>query len=83
MRKAVWLTYDLDTMDKISQAIPITYALISWEVIIGPLVPYKDNIWQKLFFFDPVSFNIPGFKMHKVFYVENQPIAVLYKVQRN
>lgn len=80
MRKAVWLTYDLDTMDKISQSIPITYALISWEVIFRPLVPYKDNIWQKLFL---SQFSVSGFKLDKVFYVNNYPIAVLYKVQRN
>ncbi len=80
-RKAVWLTYDLDTMDKISRTIPINYALISFETVIHPLVPYKDGVWQKLLL-SPGSYNVSGFDLVEIYYVGKQPIAALYKVQR-
>ncbi len=80
-RKAIWLTYDLDTMDKIANRIPINYALISFETVVRPLVLYKDRVWQKLMQ-NPGSYNVPGFKMVEIYYVDKQPIAVLYKVER-
>jgi 4-amino-4-deoxy-L-arabinose transferase-like glycosyltransferase len=80
-RRAVWLPYDLDTMDKISKTIPITYVFLSID-LTRPLVPYKDNIWQRLFFYGN-SFNAPGLKLVQVFYYGNTPIGILYKVERN
>ncbi len=80
-RKAVWLTYDLDTMDTIAKSIPIKYALISVETVIHPLAPYKDRMWQRLLL-EPDSYSIPGFKKVKTLFLHGQPIAILYKVER-
>lgn len=80
-RKAVWLTYDLDTMDKISEKIPIGYALISLQTITRNLVPYKDAVWQNLML-QPGSYTVPGFQPIMVFSSDDQPIGVLYKIDR-
>jgi 4-amino-4-deoxy-L-arabinose transferase-like glycosyltransferase len=78
-RKAVWLTYDVDTMAKIAKKIPITYAFVSFETFAHPLVPYKDNVWQNLVL-NPAPNHVPGFKLVKVFYLGKQPLGVLYRV---
>mgnify|MGYP001604625272 CR=1 FL=1 len=77
-RKTVWLPYDIDTLNKISESIPINYVFLSIN-LSRPLASYKDNIWQRLFF-NPDS-STPGLKMVNIFYYGNTPIGILYKVE--
>jgi 4-amino-4-deoxy-L-arabinose transferase-like glycosyltransferase len=79
-RKTVWLPYDLETMNKISMAVPIDYVFLSIN-LSQPLALYKDNIWPRLFF-NADSFKIPEFKLINVFYYGNTPIGVLYKIEK-
>jgi hypothetical protein len=76
-RKTVWLPYDIDTLNKISGSIPIDYVFVSMD-IMQPHAFYKDKIWQRSFLYAG-TFNLPGFKLVKVFYYGKIPIGALYK----
>ncbi len=80
-RKTVWLPYDIETLNKISESIPVSYVFLSID-LDRPQVAYKDKIWPRLFF-NADSFKIPEFKLVNVFYYDNTPIGVLYKVENN
>lgn len=79
-RRTVWLPYDVETMNKISKAIPIDYVFLSIN-LSQPLASYKDKIWQRLFF-NAGSFSIPGFRVTNVFYYGSTPIGILYKIEK-
>ncbi|MGC2061581.1 MAG: glycosyltransferase family 39 protein [Thermodesulfovibrionales bacterium] len=80
-RRTVWLPYDLEMMKKISESVPVNYVFLS-IYLSRQLVPYKDNIWQQLFF-NVNSFKLPELKLIKVFYFNNRPVGVLYKTEIN
>jgi|GEM_PF-3563043 len=79
-RKTVWLPYDIETMNKISQSIQVDYIFLSSN-LSRPFAVYRDNIWQRLFF-EVDSFNAYGFKLANVFYYGDAPIGVLYKLEK-
>jgi len=78
-RRAVWLPYDLDTMHRISEKIPIDYILLSADLSF-PFVPYKDNFWQTLYFFAG-AYKVPELTLVRPIAVNGRIMAVLYKVE--
>lgn len=78
-RKTIWLPYDLDTMHRISEKIPIDYVLLSADLAF-PFVPYKDDLWQRLYFFAGV-YKVPDFRLVKTIVLNGRMMAALYKVE--
>lgn len=73
-RRAIWLPYDIDTLEKISKTLRPTYVLLSG----GMYAPYKDFIWTRMLY-NPEYAKSFGYELRNVISFQDTPFALLFK----
>lgn len=73
-RRTVWLTYDLDTLNRIRKTLKPKYLLLTGR----SYADYKDNLWMRMIQ-DRSYARDSGFEFIKPLRIGNQIVAVLFK----
>lgn len=83
-RKTIWLPYDMNTLRRITKTLSPQYLLLSGSIVgrsypYGPFGPYKDNMWAKMVI-NPSYAEDFGFKLQNVIFMNNIPVAFMFKM---
>lgn len=73
-RKTIWLTYDFETLQKISRTLKPKYVLLTGNSYAA----YKDNIWNKMLTDASYSKSI-GYEFSRTVLFQNNVIGILFK----
>lgn len=74
-RRAIWLPFDLDTLEIISKTLRPTYAVLSGRTY----APYKDAVWNRILK-EPSYAEELGYEFKGIIYFQNTPVAAMFKI---